>query len=102
MSKLPDEFVKKVEDDIVKDVLPNLKTMLGNHYPHLEVAYRPEHPEFFLFGYVIGDLEASYHSLFIQDYGLGEYSDHEYFAIHRLITAYKEQIMAIVKEFLKD
>jgi len=102
MGKLPDEFVKMVEDDIEKDVLPNLETMLLNHYPHLEVAYRPTDPESFLFAYVIGDLEASYHRLFIKEYGLGEYSEDEYFAIHRMIRVYKEQIMAIVKQVLKN
>ena len=102
MAKLPDEFVKMVEDDIEKDVLPNLETMLLSHYPYLEIAYKPKDLESFLFAYVIGDLEASYHKLFIQDYGLGEYSEDEYFAIHRMITVYKEQIMAIVKEVLKN
>jgi len=96
---LPDEFVKMVKDDIENDVLPNLETMLLNHYSHLEVAYRPKDPESFLFAYVIGNLEASYHKLFIYDYGLENYSDAEYFAIHRIITAYREQIIAKVKEF---
>ena len=51
---------------------------------------------------MIGDLEASYHKLFIKEYGSAGYSEDEYFAIHRMITVYKEQIMAIVKEFLKN
>ena len=102
MDKLPDEFVMMVKDDIENDVLPNLETMLLNHYPHLEIAYKPKDPESFLFAYVIGNLEASYHKLFIQDYGLENYSDAEYFAIHRMITVYKKQIIAKVKEFLKN
>ena len=102
MEKLPDEFVKIVEDDIEKDVLPNLETMLLSHYPYLEIAYKPKDPESFLFAYVIGDLEASYHKLFIKEYGSAGYGEDEYFAIHRMITVYKEQIMAIVKEFLKN
>jgi len=102
MSKpLPDEFVNIVKDDIEKDVLPNLETMLLNHYPHLQIAYKPENSESFLFAYVIGNLEASYHKVFISKYGLLKYSDAEYFAIHRMITEYKEQIMEKIKEYLK-
>ena len=102
MDKLPDEFVKMIKEDIENDVLPNLDTMLLNHYSHLQIAYKPKDPESFLFAYVIGNLEASYHKLFIIDYGLENYSDSEYFAIHRIITEYKEQVISKVKEYLKN
>jgi len=98
---LPKEFVQYITGDIENDVLPNLETILLNHYPHLQVAYKPENPESFLFAYIIGNLEASYHKVFIVDYGLENYSDDEYFAIHRIIRNYKEQIMEKVKEYLK-
>ena len=102
MSKaLPPEFVITVKDDIENYVLPNLETILLDHYPHLKIAYKPENPESFLFAYVIGNLEASYHKVFIVDYGLENYSDSEYFAIHRMITQYKEQIMAKIKKYLE-
>jgi len=98
---LPDKFVNMIKDDIEKDVLPDLETVLLNHYPHLQVAYKPKDPESFLFAYVIGNLEASYHKLFIMEFGLENYSDAEYFAIHRMITEYKQQIIVKVKEYLQ-
>jgi len=98
---LPEEFEKLIRDDIEKNVLPNLETMSLNHYEHLRVAYRPKDEESFLFAYVIGNLEANYHTRFIQDYGLGSYRDEQYFAIHRLITEYKDQISSKVKAYLE-
>ena len=98
---LPEKFVKIMKDDIENDVLPNLETMLLNHFPHLQVAYKPEDPITFLFAYVIGNLEASYHKVFIVEYGLKNYSDEEYFAIHRFVTNYREQMMKKVIEYLK-
>jgi len=101
MDKLPDEFIKIINSDIEEKVLPNLDNMFPMHYPHLKIAYRPKNPESFLFAYVIGSLESSYQTKFIQDYGLAEYNADVYFAIHRLVREYREQIITKVKEFLK-
>jgi len=98
---LPDEFEKIVKDDIENHVFPNFETVLLNHYEHLRIAYKPKDEVTFLFAYLVGNLEASYHKLFIDHYGLERYSDQEYFEIHRLITAYREQIMTKVQEYLK-
>ena len=97
---LPPEFVKLVKDDIEKKVLPHLETSFLNHYPHLKISYRIKDPGTFLFAYVISNLEANYDTRFVQDYGLAKHNRDVYFAIHRTIAEYQEQIMAEVKEYL--
>jgi len=99
---LQDHFVQLMRSDIEEKVLPNLSTMFQKHNPELEVAYKPKDPETFLFAYVIGSLEANYHTKFIQDCGLKEFNEDVYFAIHRFIRTYEQDIRTIVQEFLKN
>ena len=99
---LQDRFVQLIKNDIENKVLPDLSEVFQHHYPELEIAYKPKDQETFLVGYVIGSLEGNYHTKFIEECGLGAYNEDVYFAIHRFVRGYKEQIIEKVQEYLKD
>ena len=99
---LQDRFVQLIKNDIENKVLPNLSEMFQHHYEELMVAYKPEDEETFLVAYVVGNLEGNYHTRFIEECGLKSFGEEEYFAIHRFVRGYKEQIIEKVQEFLKQ
>ena len=99
---LQDHFIQTLRNDIESSVLPNLPTMFDKHYPELRISYKPKDEETFLFAYVVGNLESSYDTKYIEEFGLEAYTEHVYFAISRFVSSYKEDIMAIVQQYLKD
>lgn len=100
MYKLPEKFEQLVRHEIENDVLPNLETMVLDHFPNLNATYKPEDSNSFLFAYTIGSLEDAYHKVYISQ-GFGEYSDEEYFGIHRLISEYRDPLKTKIKKYLQ-
>jgi len=97
---LQDFFIQIMRNDMENRVLSDLSTVFQKHYPELQITYKPKDPETFLFGYVVGNLEGNYHTMFIQECGIKEFNEDVYFAIHRFVGTYKEDIMKIIQEFL--
>ena len=101
MENLPVDFEKIIRNEIENEVLPNFESMVLNHFPNLNATYKPDDKFLFLFAYVIGVLEDAYHKVYLAE-GFGEYSDEEYFSIHRLISEYKDQINVKINEYLQS
>lgn len=90
-----------IRDEIEKEVIPNLESMVLEHFPNLNATYKPDNVNLFLYAYTIGVLEDAYHKVYISQ-GFGEYSDEEYFGIHRLINEYSKQLKSRIDQYLEN
>jgi len=90
-----------VRDNIEKEILPNIESTILDHFPNLDVTYKPNDANSFLFAYVLGVLEDAYHKLYLVE-GFGRYSDAEYFGIHRIVSEYKEKIKSKINQYIEE
>lgn len=93
-----DNFINDIRNDL-QVIVTELPNMLGEHYDHLRITWRPENEFDFILGWVIGNIESRYPQVYQERFRI-VMPQEVFFRVTRVISERRDEIENVIQGFI--